>query len=447
MADGGVRDVAVIGGGVAGLAAAGALADGGADVVLLEARGRLGGRVHTLHDPAYPLPVEVSAEFVEVHGPAFDAIRAMGGAAYRSSGGQWEVAGGVARCLDVDDSIERVMGRLEPPPERDQPFRAWLDECCADLDAQARSLVERYVEGFHASDLDRVGVQWLAATAQGSGGGGGHVRWHPLGGFDLAVRGLAARLAGRCDVRFGAIVRAVDWRRGHAEVRCRSRFSGEPEPVRARRVLVTVPLGVLQAAEESYGATRFSPALEAKREIVSQLAMGNVVKVTFRFRQPFWDEVLEWRGDEEETREHKFFMAVEDFPAWWTPSPVRAPMLTAWAGGGAARRFLARGGDPAVRALDSLARMLGVSAGRVQAEVVDWRRHDWLADPFAGGAYSYVPAGALPAQRALAEPVDATLFFAGEATAVDGWNGTVDGAIRSGRRAAEEVLATLAGSG
>ncbi|HSU13221.1 MAG TPA: NAD(P)/FAD-dependent oxidoreductase [Longimicrobium sp.] len=444
MADGGVRDVVVIGGGVAGLAAARDLADGGADVVLLEARGRLGGRIHTLYDPAYPLPIELGAEFVDVPGPAFDAIRTMGGAAYRSTGGAWDVADGIATCLDLDDSIARILGRLDPPPERDQPFAQWLAECCADEDEQARSLVQRYVEGFHAAELDRVGVQWLARTMQGSGGGGGPVRHHPLGGFGLAVRGLAARLGGRCDVRLGAIVSAVDWRRGQAEVRCRTRFGAALEPVRARRVLVTLPLGVLQAPEGSGGAVRFSPALDGKREIVSKLAMGIVVKVTFRFREPVWDDALEWRGDEAGTREHKFLMASGDIPGWWTPSPVEAPVLTAWAGGGAARRLLARGGDPAARALDDLAALLRLPVARVQESVADWRRHDWHADPFARGAYSYVPAGALLAQQALAEPVEDTLFFAGEATAEDGWNGTVDGAIHTGERAAKEILRSLA---
>src|SRR3954468_7706237 len=105
-------DVAIIGGGVSGLTAARVLADAGLRVVLVEARGRLGGRIHTLHDPAFPLPVELGAEVVDVPGPAFDAIRSLGGAAYRSSGGQWEVAAGVARCLDMDDSVERVLGRL-----------------------------------------------------------------------------------------------------------------------------------------------------------------------------------------------------------------------------------------------------------------------------------------------------------------------------------------------
>lgn len=441
--DGGRRDVAVIGAGVAGLAAAADLAARGVDVVVLEARDRAGGRVHTLHDPAHPLPVELGAEFVDVPGAAFAAIRAAGGAVYRSSDGEWEVAGGVARTLEMEDAIGPILGRLTPPPEKDRPFLEWLDECCPDASERARSFVRRYVEGFHAAELDRVGVRWLAKTTEGSGGGGGAVRHHALGGYSLAVRGLTAALGGRGEVRLDTVVRAIEWRRGEAEIRCATRLGGEREPVRARRVLVTVPVGVLQAPGEGAGAIAISPAV--KRDEIAKLAMGAVVRIVFRFRAAFWDDVVEWRDDDGGLREHKFFMGDGAFPAWWTASPIVAPVITAWAGGGAARRVMSAGGDPADQALECLAAILGVPRARVDDEVEAWYRHDWEHDPFTRGAYTYLPAGALPAQAALAEPVEETLFFAGEATATGGWNGTVQGAIESGRRAADAILATLGG--
>jgi monoamine oxidase len=66
--------------------------------------------------------------------------------------------------------------------------------------------------------------------------------------------------------------------------------------------------------------------------------------------------------------------------------------------------------------------------------------HDWQADPFARGAYSYVPAGAADASLHLSYPVDGTLFFAGEHTDTSGHWGTVHAALRSGLRAAEQLL-------
>jgi monoamine oxidase len=351
------------------------------------------------------------------------------------------VADGVARCLDVEDSIERLLRRLDPPPRHDQSFAAWLRDCCPDADEHARSLVTRYVEGFHAADLDRVGVQWMAETTGESGGGGGEVRHHALHGFDAAVRGLAAPLAGRVDVRLDSVVTAIAWRPGDVEIRSASRLGGEREPVRARRVILTLPIGVLKADDGESGAIRITPRPDALLDAAARLEMGRVVKVVFRFREAFWDDLLDFRGSDDDTREHKMFLSSEAFTAWWTPSPVVAPVITAWTGGGAARRLIERGGDPADVALDALARMLGVPRGRVDAQVEAWYAHDWARDPFTRGAYTYVPTGALPAQAALACPIDATLFVAGEATATDGWNGTVDGAIHSGLRAAEQVAA------
>jgi monoamine oxidase len=66
--------------------------------------------------------------------------------------------------------------------------------------------------------------------------------------------------------------------------------------------------------------------------------------------------------------------------------------------------------------------------------------HDWQADPFSRGAYSYAAVGGSRAGEELGAPLDATLFFAGEATQSDGQNATVHGAIASARRVAREVL-------
>jgi monoamine oxidase len=441
-----MSEVVVIGAGVAGLAAARELAARGVETLVLEARGRVGGRVHTVHDPGSPLPVELGAEFIDVPGAAWDAMRAAGGAAYRSAGGMWEVRAGSAAPLDMEAVVERVLGRLDPPPEPDRPFREWLAEQHG-LGEHDRELALRYVEGFHAAELDRVGVRWLAETTQDEGGGGGEVRFHPLGGFGRVAEGLRAGLEPGCRVRLNTVATELRWGADGAEVRCRSRFGGELEPVRARRVLVTLPLGVLRAPGGAEGAVRFVPELPAKQEAAAALATGSVVKIVFRFRRPFWEDALRFGGEDGPgTRELKFLMGDGAFPTWWTPSPVQAPLLTAWAGGGAARRVL-DGGDAIGAALDSLARMLGTERGRVEAELEACHRHDWDADPFARGAYSWVPAGALEARDELARPVGDTLYFAGEATAADGWTGTVEGAIRSGRRAAREILARLGGAG
>ena len=96
-------------------------------------------------------------------------------------------------------------------------------------------------------------------------------------------------------------------------------------------------------------------------------------------------------------------------------------------------------------ALDSLGRLLGVARADLDTQLEAAYTHDWQADPFARGAYSYLPVGGLEAQKDLARPVAGTLFFADEATNTDGHNGTVHGAVATGRRAAREVIDSLQG--
>jgi monoamine oxidase len=71
---------------------------------------------------------------------------------------------------------------------------------------------------------------------------------------------------------------------------------------------------------------------------------------------------------------------------------------------------------------------------------LSWHTHDWHADEYARGAYSYVPAGALDAPERMAWPVEDTLYFAGEHTDTSGHWGTVHAALASGMRAARQVL-------
>ena len=126
-------------------------------------------------------------------------------------------------------------------------------------------------------------------------------------------------------------------------------------------------------------------------------------------------------------------------PTWWTQLPVRSPVVTGWAGGPKADEF--PGGDQALAsAIDSMSSAFRTPRSRVVEELAAWGFHDWRGDPYARGAYSYVPVNSLDAIETLCRPVDKTLFFAGEATDAGGHWGTVHGAIRSAERAAGQVL-------
>jgi len=116
-------------------------------------------------------------------------------------------------------------------------------------------------------------------------------------------------------------------------------------------------------------------------------------------------------------------------------------MLTGWVGGPRSAALAGQSADQlAVQACVTLAKVFGVSEDKVRSELVSAHTHDWAGDPFSLGAYSYVPAGALDAPRAMTEPAEDTLFFAGEHTDITGHWGTVHAALRSGLRAAAQVL-------
>ncbi len=94
-----------------------------------------------------------------------------------------------------------------------------------------------------------------------------------------------------------------------------------------------------------------------------------------------------------------------------------------------------------------LARVFGVAEELVQQEILGCYAHDWSGDEFALGSYSYVGVGGVNASRVMTEPVEDTLFFAGEHTDLTGHWGTVHGAMRSGLRAAEQVLGSARRNG
>ncbi|HKC26253.1 MAG TPA: FAD-dependent oxidoreductase, partial [Thermoanaerobaculia bacterium] len=123
--------------------------------------------------------------------------------------------------------------------------------------------------------------------------------------------------------------------------------------------------------------------------------------------------------------------------------PAETAVLTGWAGGPAAEALLAMSGAERTRtALKSLGALLCEKPERLARLLVSVAQHDWSRDPYARGAYAFVRVGGTGARRVLARPAARTLFFAGEALE-DEESGTVAGALASGRKAAERILAAF----
>ncbi len=172
--------------------------------------------------------------------------------------------------------------------------------------------------------------------------------------------------------------------------------------------------------------------------------MGHVARIASEFDEPFWtSERFARQAGDERLDTLSFLQGTEDvdFPVWWSTFSVRSPLLIGWRGGPRAMQLLQqtkKGLEES--AIRSLAALLSMSPTTLRRRLVSSRIHDWTNDAFSRGAYSYPRVGGDDAAKRLARPVERTLLFAGEAADAEGRNGTVHGAIGSGRRAAEQVI-------
>ncbi len=419
-------DVLVVGGGVAGLAAAGEFLASGLDVLILEARDRLGGRIYTVHDPMMAVPVELGAEFV--HGmprEVFDVAAAARLGICELDGESWSYRRGrLVRSADLFDSIGPVFQRMREFAAQDATFQEFLDR--TEFDQDTKTWATSYVEGFNAARRERISLHSLLEDQEASDAIQGGRVFRIFTGYDSLVQAMLP--SGRARLHLNAVVTEVRWRPGHVEAIAHSRMGHRIGPFTAECAAITVPLGVLQQ-----NAIRFTPEPAEALAAALRLEMGSVIRVTLRFREAFWED----RAPQLSFL-HSPGLA---FPTWWTPHPAIAPVLTAWAAGPNGEALAGAGEKSIVDlATSTLDHIFGTGRAHIEDLLEYWYMHDWQTDPFSRGAYSYVPVGAIDARKKLAAPIENTLIFAGEATSLEGYGGSVHGAIAAGKRAARAVL-------
>lgn len=443
-------DAIILGAGAAGLAAAVKLTRAGIKVQILEARNRIGGRIYThrelnCQEPAIrrrenktlqnldEMAIELGAEFV--HGKPREIWDLVGGSTEQVdeiAGTNWCIREGQTGPCDFFDEVYEFLGRMKQS-EHDQSFAEWASsQSGVPEDIKRRAFA--FVEGFNAAHAEEISVNSLMRQNEAEEAIEGDRAFRIRGGYSFIPR----TLFGMCDpehlrISLNTVAERIEWRKGSVTVRARTAAGGS-QSFAGAKAIVALPLGVLQS-----NAVEFRPALDTKRAALEKLAVGHVIRVTLKFSERFWDSIA-LNG---KTLEDMRFLFTEDewFPTFWTTMPQRTPILVAWAPATAAERLSGKGEKFQIeRALQTLAEQLAVPRERLATLLERGYVHDWQSDPFAGGAYSYVRVGGDRAAQQLSEPLEQTLFFAGEAVDLTGNVGTVHGAIASGYRAAAQLM-------
>jgi monoamine oxidase len=304
------------------------------------------------------------------------------------------------------------------------------------LSASDRRLLVSVVEGYDAAPIAQASVLALSTAGQPHLSDADRAQFRPVRGYGSLIRKISEDIdPSNCRMRFSTAVERIEWRKG------RVRLHGSRGEVRARRAVITLPVGVLSASRGTRGAVAFAPEPRVVAAVRDGLAMGDAVRIVLRFRQAFWRNRIGSSGPDHRRVEPAFLhLPSAAFPTWWTSAPVEGPVLTAWAGGPAATALLRLPREQRLRlALVDLSHALNLPLRQVWRAYRGGRSHDWTSDPFSRGAYSYVRVGGAGVAARLRRPIEDTLYFAGEACGRDE-TGTVAAALESGREAAARIL-------
>jgi monoamine oxidase len=432
--------VVVAGAGLAGLAAAYDLVALGADVTVVEARDRVGGRVYTIRDgfregqhaeaggdmiddgqkEIGDLARALGLKLTRILRGGFGYVRQNGGRPHivqRHVGRGWEL---LARRLEPVIRPYRLAERRWDSPIAARVARRsvaqWLDDTKAEEELRATAVGLR---GFFLADPDELSLIALVDQFSTDDDVAPGPLYRIEGGNDRLAIALAAPLRSRLHLK--TEVAAVS-HRGQG-VRVSVKHDHTLAQIVCDYLVMTLPASLVRRIP-------FTPSLPAQQhDALARLKYGRGTKTLLQFSRRFWR--LPGRP--------RAFGSPLPFGALWEGNEEQrgsGGILALLAGGGASDATQAivakEGAAGLVRALDWL--------GSKRADLTAWRQVVWEDDPFARGGYAFFdPDFETTLRPWLARPCN-RIVFAGEHTSIQ-WQGYMNGAVESGRRAAAEICA------
>ncbi len=420
------KRIVVIGAGLAGLTAAKELQKQGHEVVVIEARERIGGRIWTsLKWPDMPLdfgatwihgtqgnPLTNLADQINAKRLMTSYDRAV---TYNTSGKPLSNAE-EARIENLREQVFRVLKKAQDE-DTDVSVRQAIKPLIQQLDKSSEAyrfinfILSSEIEQEYSGSSESLSAHWYDSAKAFSGDDALFIQ-----GFRIIPEFLAQGL----NIELGQVVKEIQWHQSPIQV------ITQKNNFIADHVVVTLPLGVLQAK-----SVNFTPQLPpSKQNAIAKLGMGILNKCYLRFPNVFWSVDADW------------LEYVSDQPGEWTEwvsfqRVANKPILLGFNAADRGREIEAWSDQQIVaNAMQTLRKIYGVGI----PEPTDYQITRWATDPFSLGSYSYNRVGTLPRMRQeLAAPLKNLVFFAGEASEPN-YFGTAHGAYLSGLRVAKEIL-------
>lgn len=403
-------EVAVIGGGAAGIGAARRLRDAGVKALIVEARDRLGGRAWTIQAGGFPLDLGCGWLHSAKRNPWTKIAEAQGRTIDRTPP-PWTRAMSQLHMTEEEarqfrDALWALHERAEalPEGEPDRPLADLLEP-----GGRWNALLDAISGYYSGAELARVSARDLGRYADDG------VNWRVAEGYGATIVAHGAGL----DVAFDSAVTRID--HGGRRIRVETTRGA----VEADAAIVTLPSALIADGEDL-----FAPALPDKARAAAGLPLGHDDKLFL--------SLAEAEAFAPETRAFGDPRRVDT--ASYQLRPFGRPMIECYFGGRLAAE-LEKGGEAAFFAF-ARDELVGLYGGDFARRIAPLALHGWSGDPFARGAYSYALPGRADDRAVLAAPVDGRLFFAGEACSRDDFS-TAHGAYLTGVAAAEQAIEAI----
>lgn len=413
-------DTIIIGAGVAGLAAAQSLTKTGSKVIVLEAQSYVGGRVKTVEYSGWGAPVELGAAFI--HGAnviTANMARELGLELVHTREDR-TVVDSNGHVLDHDQKqpYYELLDYIDTAGKQGVSVQEIINRNPVTKDETIRQLAALSVGDYEAGDAENLDSGAWSEMVERTDHNGDNLL------IKESYQPIITMLSEGIDIRLNSVVSSVDTSQQDKVVV----ILNDGDRFEAKNIIITVSIGVLQHKEIT-----FIPSLPStKIAAIQKFEMGNAMKLVLRFENPHNISRYLNYGDGDN-------VLLQTITGWW-PSPADPQVLTGFTGGSRAKAALALNEERLIeKVTDDLRK---ISKNMFDNKIIDYKVIRWDTNPYTYGAYSNHPVGTTNGMREeLAAPIDNRIFWAGEATASDGNYATVHGAISSGYRAADEIIA------